>query len=153
MIALIGIPCIRQYLRSITGGVPQTPKHPPRKSSGCDDLRSRGSGVGPWRCITSGGRRSECVSNYIIGTRSIVARVQQFFSVQSQAALATNSQRRLHHSNTEVADKQCAGLQTQVNVGALPTLRVGGKSFMNQKDRKEHFASFDQTVWMGEKSR
>lgn len=22
---------------------------------------------------------------------------------------------------------------------------------MNQKDRKEHFASFDQTVWMGER--
>ena len=75
------------------------------------------------------------------------------FSSNHRRRWLIHSQRRLHQSNTEVADKQCAGLQTQVNVGALPTLRVGGKSFMNQKDRKEHFASFDQTVWMGEKSR
>jgi hypothetical protein len=27
-------------------------------------------------------------------------------------------------SNTEVADKQCGGLQTRVDVGALPTLRA-----------------------------
>ena len=30
----------------------------------------------------------------------------------------------VNFSNTEVADKQCGGLQTRVDVGALPTLRA-----------------------------